>query len=87
MSTDNNSLEALANKEYKYGFVTEIESETAPRGLDESTIRFISEKKGEPDWLLEWRLKAYRHWLTMKEPRWPNVTYPPIDYQEIIYYS
>ncbi|MGB6033805.1 MAG: Fe-S cluster assembly protein SufB, partial [Bacteroidota bacterium] len=76
-----------ANKEYKYGFVTEIESETAPRGLDESTIRFISEKKGEPDWLLEWRLKAYRHWLTMKEPRWPNVTYPPIDYQEIIYYS
>jgi Fe-S cluster assembly protein SufB len=87
MSTDNNSLEALANKEYKYGFVTEIESETAPRGLDESIIRFISEKKGEPDWLLEWRLKAYRHWLTMKEPRWPNVTYPPIDYQEIIYYS
>jgi len=87
MSTDNKSLEALANKEYKYGFVTEIESETAPRGLDESVIRFISEKKGEPEWLLEWRLKAYRHWLTMKEPRWPNVTYPPIDYQEIIYYS
>jgi len=87
MSRDNNALEALANKEYKYGFVTEIDSDAAPRGLGESVIRFISEKKGEPDWLLEWRLKAYRHWLTMEEPRWPNVSYPPIDYQDIIYYS
>jgi Fe-S cluster assembly protein SufB len=87
MSTDNHSLEELANEEYKYGFVTEIEADTAPRGLNENVIRFISEKKGEPEWLLEWRLKAYRHWLTMKEPHWPNVTYSPIDYQDIIYYS
>ena len=87
MSTENNSIEQLANKEYKWGFVTDIESDTAPKGLNEEIIRFISLKKNEPSWLLEWRLKAYRHWLTMKEPRWPNVRYSPIDYQEIIYYS
>lgn len=81
------TIEALANQEYKYGFVTDIESEVIPRGLSESVIRTISEKKGEPDWLLEWRLKAYRHWLTMKEPGWANVSYPKIDYQDIIYYS
>lgn len=77
----------LANREYKYGFVTEIEQEIAPRGLSEDTIRMISSKKNEPAWLLEWRLKAYRHWLTMKEPKWPNVHYAPIDYQNISYYA
>jgi Fe-S cluster assembly protein SufB len=87
MSTEQHTIEELANKEYKYGFVTDIEAETAPRGLNEDTVRFISAKKGEPDWLLQWRLKAYRHWLTMEEPKWPNVKYPPIDYQNIIYYS
>lgn len=87
MTTDNNAIEELANREYKYGFVTDIESENAPRGLSEDIIRFISSKKGEPEWLLEWRLKAYRHWRTMTEPQWPNVHHPPIDYQEIIYYA
>jgi Fe-S cluster assembly protein SufB len=87
MATENNAIEELANREYKYGFVTDIESENAPRGLSEDIIRFISLKKGEPEWLLEWRLKAYRHWRTMKEPQWPNVHHPPIDYQNIIYYA
>jgi Fe-S cluster assembly protein SufB len=86
-SETNQNIEELTGREYKYGFVTEIESDTAPRGLNEETVRFISAKKGEPEWLLEWRLKAYRHWLTMEEPAWPNVHYPKIDYQEIIYYS
>ncbi len=81
------AIEALANREYKYGFVTDIESEVIPRGLSEEIVRIISEKKGEPEWMLEWRLKAYRHWLTMKEPEWANVSYPKIDYQDIIYYS
>jgi Fe-S cluster assembly protein SufB len=80
-------LQQVTNSEYKYGFVTQIESDDAPKGLSEDTVRFISAKKNEPEWLLEWRLKAYRHWLTMKEPTWPNVAYPPIDYQDIIYYS
>ena len=87
MSTETNTIEQLANQEYKWGFVTDIEADTAPRGLNEDIIRFISAKKHEPEWLLEWRLKAYRHWLTMEEPRWPNVHYEPIDYQDIIYYS
>ena len=87
MSTEETLIEDLANREYKYGFITDIAADAAPRGLDEGTIRFISSKKGEPEWMLEWRLKAYRHWLTMEEPRWPNVKYPPIDYQNIIYYS
>lgn len=87
MEEQNKTIEELANREYKWGFVTEIESESAPRGLTEDTIRLISEKKHEPGWLLEWRLKAYRHWLTMKEPRWPNVKYEEIDFQNIIYYS
>ena len=87
MSTATNTIEELANKEYKYGFVTDIEADAAPRGLNEDIVRLISMKKNEPEWLLEWRLKAYRHWLTMKEPQWPNVTYPPIDYQDTIYYS
>ena len=81
------SIEAIANQEYKYGFVTDIESETIPRGLNEGIIRTISAKKNEPEWMLEWRLKAYRHWLTMTEPEWAAVSYPKIDYQDIIYYS
>ncbi len=81
------SVEELVNREYKWGFVTDIESDTAPKGLNEEIIRFISLKKQEPDWLLEWRLKAYRRWTEMTEPHWPNVTYPPIDYQDVIYYS
>src|SRR3990172_11795201 len=87
MSTETNTIEELANREYKWGFVTDIEADTAPRGLNEEIVRFISAKKNEPNWLLEWRLKAYRHWLTMKEPRWPNVRYSSIDYQDMIYYS
>jgi Fe-S cluster assembly protein SufB len=86
MSTANN-IEELANKEYKYGFVTDIETETVPRGLNEDTIRLISGKKNEPEFMLEWRLKAFRHWQTMVEPTWANVHYPPIDYQDICYYA
>ena len=82
------SIELLANREYKYGFVTDIESDTIPRGLSEDTVRLISAKKNEPEWMLEFRLKAYRQWLTMKEPKhWPNISYPEVDYQDIIYYS
>ena len=81
------SVETLVNKEYKYGFVTDIESDVAPKGLSEDTIRMISAKKGEPVWLLDWRLKAYRGWLKMTEPHWANVKYEPIDYQAIRYYS
>ncbi|HEY8182730.1 MAG TPA: Fe-S cluster assembly protein SufB [Thermoanaerobaculia bacterium] len=81
------TIEQLANQEYKYGFVTDIESDVAPPGLNEDIVRLISKKKGEPEWLLEWRLKALRHWLTMKEPTWANVHYDPIDYQAIRYYS
>src|SRR5438105_2252215 len=87
MSTETNTIEQLATKEYKYGFITDIEAESVPKGLNEEIIRTISAKKHEPEWLLEWRLKAYRHWLTMKEPTWANVKYGPIDYQGIIYYS
>ncbi|KRT69197.1 MAG: cysteine desulfurase, Fe-S cluster assembly protein SufB [candidate division NC10 bacterium CSP1-5] len=87
MSTSTNAIEALVNREYKWGFVTEIEQDVAPPGLNEDTIRLISSKKNEPEWLLEWRLKAYRHWLTIKEPTWHNVHYPPIDYQGISYYA
>ena len=87
MPTEDKAIEELANKEYKYGFVTEIETESIPPGLNEDVIRLISSKKNEPEFLLDWRLKAYRHWLTMKEPSWQNVKYPPIDYQDIVYYS
>src|SRR5271169_5213815 len=73
--------------QYKYGFETLIESEKAPKGLSEDTVRFISAKKNEPEWMLAWRLEAYRHWLTMREPKWAKVEYPPIDYQGIYYYS
>ncbi|MBU6367295.1 MAG: Fe-S cluster assembly protein SufB [Gemmatimonadetes bacterium] len=81
------SIEALVNREYQYGFTTDIETETLPPGLTEETVRFISAKKQEPAWLLEWRLKAFRRWQQMTEPRWPNVHYPPIDYQAASYYS
>lgn len=87
MLTEENSIEALANQEYKYGFETAIEADEAPRGLNEDIIRLISLKKGEPEWMTEWRLKAYRHWLTLTEPTWANIHHPPIDYQDIIYYS
>src|SRR5262245_18804180 len=81
------SIESLINKDYQAGFETDIEADTIPPGLSEETIRLISSKKKEPEWLLEWRLKAYRRWTTMSEPHWPNVTYDPIDYQAISYYS
>ena len=87
MSKDTEILEELTSSEYKYGFESNIEADSAPKGLNEDIIRFISSKKNEPEWMLEWRLKAYRHWLTLKEPKWPNVSYPEIDYQDIIYYS
>src|SRR5688572_7426324 len=87
MSTDPRSLLGPTGGQYKAGFVTEIESESVPPGLSEEIVRLISEKKGEPEFMLEWRLKAFRHWLKMKEPDWQNVHYPPIDYQSIVYYS
>jgi Fe-S cluster assembly protein SufB len=80
-------VQSVAEGKYKYGFVTDIEAETAPKGLSEDIVRFISLKKNEPAWLLEWRLKAYRHWLTMPEPKWAHVTFPAIDYQDAYYYS
>ena len=80
-------IQQLADREYAYGFSNDFDADAAPRGLSEDTVRLISSKKGEPAWLLEWRLKAYRQWLTMEEPTWPNVKYPRIDYQDIIYYS
>ena len=92
--TDTEVLEDFASKEYKYGFVTDIETDDAPPGLDESTIAFISNKKGEPEWLLAWRLKAFANWQKMEDPtrrdpsqRWAMVDYPEIDYQAISYYS
>ncbi|MFZ0427060.1 MAG: Fe-S cluster assembly protein SufB [Acidobacteriota bacterium] len=87
MSTDTQELQKLAQEEYKYGFVTDIEAETLPPGLSEDVVRLISAKKQEPEWMLEWRLKAYRQWLKMEEPRWAFITYPQIDYQDIVYYS
>ena len=88
MSTATSTIEELANREYKYGFITDVEADTVPRGLNEGIVRAISAKKNEPKFMLDWRLKAYRHWLTMEEPRWwPNVRYSPIDYNDMIYYS
>src|SRR2546425_8471098 len=87
MTTATRTIEELANREYQYGFVTDVEAETVPKGLSEEVVRLISEKKREPSWLLEWRLKAYRTWLTMTEPTWANIKYGPIDYQNIVYYS
>src|SRR5438034_11652567 len=80
-------IETQVLQPYKYGFVTDIESETVPPGLSEDVIRLISQKKGEPPWMLEWRLHAYRNWLKMPEPHWANVQYGPIDYQAISYYA
>ncbi|KGN89013.1 Fe-S cluster assembly protein SufB [Porphyromonas gulae] len=86
-NNNNNILDEVTGSEYKYGFVTDIETETIGRGLSEDTVRLISAKKEEPEWLLEFRLNAYRHWLTMKEPDWAHLNIPPIDYQDIIYYA
>ena len=87
MATSTDNIEQLANQDYKYGFVTDIDAEAVPPGLNEEIIRIISAKKGEPEWLLEWRLKAFRVWQTMTEPQWHNVHFPPVDFQDIIYYS
>src|ERR1700693_2839745 len=87
MPTSTDTIEELATREYKYGFVTDVEAEELPPGLNEDIVRRISAKKNEPEWMLEWRLKAFRIWQTMKEPTWQNVHYSPIDYQNIIYYS
>jgi Fe-S cluster assembly protein SufB len=87
MSTTEKTLEELANREYKWGFVTDIEQESLPPGLDENVVREISRRKREPEFLLDWRLKAFRAWQRMEEPRWPNVYYPRIDYASIVYYS
>ena len=84
---DKDILNSLETSEYKYGFVTDIETETIGRGLSEDVIRLISEKKGEPEWMLERRLKAYRHWLTMKHPNWAHLDIPEIDFQDVIYYA
>jgi Fe-S cluster assembly protein SufB len=87
MSTSTQVIQELAGREYRYGFVTDVEQEVAPRGLNEDIVRLISSKKNEPAWLLDWRLKAHRIWLTMKEPTWGNLKYGPIDYQNMIYYA
>ena len=81
------TIEQIANQEYKYGFVTDIESDVAPPGLNDDIVRLISSKKNEPQWLLDWRLKAFHHWQTMPEPHWANLRLNPIDYQAIRYYS
>ena len=87
MSQTENTVDDLISSGYQHGFVTEIDSDTVPPGLSEDTIRLISQKKQEPEWMLEWRLKAYRHWLTLEEPEWAHVHHPPIDYQAVSYYS
>jgi Fe-S cluster assembly protein SufB len=88
MTTATSTIQELANREYRHGFVTDIEADAVPPGLNEDIVRAISAKKGEPDFLLQWRLKAYRHWLTMEEPRWwPHLRIGPINYQDIVYYS
>lgn len=86
-NNENSIIENITKSDYKYGFVTNIEQDFAPKGLTEDTIRFISAKKNEPEFMLEWRLKAFRHWLTLKEPNWQKVKFPPIDYQSIYYYA
>jgi Fe-S cluster assembly protein SufB len=91
MASTSKTIEELATRAYPYGFVSDVESDSTPPGLSEDVVRLISAKKNEPQFMLDWRLRAYRHWLTMErsagEPRWANVTYPPIDYQKIVYYS
>ncbi len=87
MPTESSAIETMANKEYKWGFITDLESDTLPPGLSEDTVRKISQIKNEPPFMTEWRLKAFRHWQTMTEPHWPNVKFDPIDYQAVSYYS
>ena len=87
MSSATTDIEKLAQREYKYGFVTDIEQEYAPPGLNEEIIAFISHKKGEPQWMLDWRLRAFRHWQKMQEPNWAFIKYPPVDYQATSYYA
>lgn len=87
MSKDNQVLEQFTSKEYEHGWTVDLEADEAPKGLNESIVRFISAKKNEPEWLLEWRIEAFHKWSAMTEPLWANVTHPPINYQEIIYYS
>ena len=87
MSTATETIEDLVKTEYKYGFVTDVETESTPPGLSEDTIRMISLKKNEPEWLTDWRLKSYRHWLTMSEPTWQMAHHEKIDYQAISYFS
>nr|HQV34523.1 Fe-S cluster assembly protein SufB [Calditrichia bacterium] len=87
MSSEQEIIQSRIKQEYKWGFTTDIDMETAPKGLNEDVVRFISAKKEEPEWLLEWRLEAFRHWQTMTEPTWPKVDYPPIDYQNAYYYA
>ena len=84
---NDNIVDTITKGDYKYGFVTDIETEVIPKGLNEDVVRLISEKKGEPEWLLEYRMKAYRHWLTLKEPNWAHLSIPEIDYQDIYYYA
>ena len=87
MTTISSEVRELASQEYQYGFTTEIDTDIIPRGLSEDVVRLISAKKNEPEWLLEWRLRAYHHWLTLEEPKWQNVRYGAIDYQDVIYYA
>ncbi len=87
MSSKSQEVEALVGQKYRHGFITDIESDSLPPGLDEGVVAAISRKKHEPEFLLKWRLKAFRHWLTMQEPTWAHVHYKPIDYQDISYYS
>ena len=87
MAKENAVLEEITNKDYEHGWVSNIEADSAPKGLSEEIVRFISQKKNEPEWMLEWRLKAYQKWLTLEEPKWANVKFPEINYQDIIYYS
>ncbi|MEE8249231.1 MAG: Fe-S cluster assembly protein SufB, partial [Gammaproteobacteria bacterium] len=87
MATNSENLSALVEQKYEHGFVTDIEQDLIPPGLDEDVVRLISQKKGEPEFMTEWRLKAYRHWVTMTEPEWAHVRYSPIDYQSISYYA
>ena len=87
MSAATDTIQEFVSSEYKYGFTSDIETDTIPPGLNEEVIRVISKKKNEPEFMLNWRLKAYRHWLTMKEPTWQFAKYPPVDYQGVIYYA
>src|SRR5580704_8564160 len=87
MPTATDTIEGLVQQEYKYGFYTDVETESAPPGLNEDIIRLISRKKSEPQWMTDWRLKAYRHWLTLEEPQWPKVHHEKIDYQGITYFT